>query len=143
MAIQKHVVPGYTAPVLAIWAETANINYFLKTPLVPAGQGTVTNKQAAVPSHTRRQYPGDPTPINVGGTVREFIHDPGRRSGNATPGKDFWLYSDVGLPGDEKRKFTYQGRITDLHAFLVGEVAMQVHLVGPSGARYVIDAPAP
>ena len=76
MSIQKHV---YDAEGNAIYAETANINYFLKTELVPAGEGTVVNKTANVSSFTRRRYPGDPAPSNVGATTREYLYDPGRR----------------------------------------------------------------
>jgi len=133
MAIQKHV---YDAEGNAIYAETANINYFLKTELAPASATGVVNKTANVSAYTRRRYPGDPTPSNVSATTREFLYDPGRRNGAATPGSPFIL--DDGL---EKRSFTYTGSFTDLHAFLVGDAAMDLRCYSPS-ASYDITAAA-
>lgn len=142
MATVKHKAGTSQVP-LFIWAETANINFFLKTPLAPVSAAGVTNKQASVSAHTRRQYPGDPTPSNVGASAREFIYDPGARNGSALPGKNFWLVADAGLPGEERRQFTYQGRMVDLHAFLVGQAKMQLELYGPTGKHYRIAAATP
>jgi hypothetical protein len=140
MAIVKHKAGSFSTPKLFIWAETPNINYYLKTNLVPATLEGVVNKQVSVGSHPRRQYPGDPTPINVAGSAREYLYDPGSRSGAALPGKNFILISDYGLPMEEKRQFTYQGRFVDLHAFLTANVDKQVYLYSPSGKRYIIDS---
>ena len=131
MSIQKHV---YDAAGNGIYAETANINYFLKTPLTPASAEGVVNKTANVSAFTRRPYPGDPEPSNVSSSTREFLYDPGRRNGNATPGKPFIL--DDGL---EKRAFTFTGPFTDLHAFLVGDAKMDFTVYSPS-ASYEITA---
>ena len=129
MAIQKHV---YDAEGNAIYGETANINYFLKTELAPAGAGTVVNKQANVTAFTRRRYPGDPSPSNVSATTREYLYDPGRRNGAATPGSQFILDDGV-----EKRSFTFTGPFLDLHAFITSDAAMDLALYSPS-ARYDI-----
>ena len=134
MSLQKHV---YDADGNAIWGETANINYFLKTELTPAGEGTVVNKTASVKTHNRRQYPGDPTPATIPLTTREYLYDPGRRNGAATPGKPFILDDGV-----EKRAFTFTGPFTDLHAFLVGDAAMDLTVFSPS-ASYKITVVAP
>ena len=131
MTIQKHV---FDLEGDAIYAETANINYFLKTELVPASAEGVINKTASVSAFTRRRYPGDPEPSNVSASSREFLYDPGRRNGNATPGQPFILDDDV-----EKRSFTFTGSFTDLHAFLVGDAAMDLKCYSPS-ARYDIAA---
>jgi len=131
MAIQKHV---YDAKGNGIYAETANINYFLKTALSPASAEGVTNKTASVSAFTRRRYPGDPEPSNVSASSREFLYDPGRRNGNATPGSPFILDDGV-----EKRSFTFTGPFTDLHAFLVGDAKMDFRVFSPS-ASYQITA---
>ena len=131
MSIQKHV---YDANGNGIYAETANINYFLKTPLAPASSEGVTNKTASVKAHTRRRYPGDATPANIPVSSREFLVDPGRRNGNATPGSSFILDDGV-----EKRAFTYTGSFTDLHAFLVGDASKDMRVFSPS-ASYDITA---
>ena len=132
MTIQKHVYD--VANGNAIYAETANINYFLKTELAPASAAGAQNKTANVKAYTRRRYPGDPTPSNIPQTDREFLYDPGRRNGSATPGNPFILDDGV-----EKRSFTYTGSFTDLHAFLVGDAAMDMKVYSPS-ARYDITA---
>ena len=61
--------------------------------------------------------------------------DPGRKVGSALPGFSFILDD-----GTEKRQFTLQGNVMDLHAYLVGELNAETKLY-TQGARYVI-APA-
>ena len=131
MSIQKHV---YDAEGNAIYGETANINYFLKTELLPASAAGATNKTANVSAFTRRRYPGDAEPSNVSASTREFLYDPGRRNGNATPGSPFIVDDGV-----EKRSFTFTGPFTDLHAFFVGDAKMDFRLFSPS-ASYDITA---
>ena len=131
MSIQKHV---YDLEGNAIYGETANINYFLKTELLPASAAGATNKTANVSAFTRRRYPGDSEPSNVSASTREYLYDPGRRNGNATPGSPFILDDGV-----EKRSFTFTGPWTSLHAFLVGDAAMPLTAYSPS-ARYDIAA---
>ena len=137
MAIKKHIAGG-TGFQVEIWAETANINFFLKTPLTPASESGVVTKQASVAAHTRRQYPGDPTPANVAANQREFMYDPGARNGSALPGKNFWLVKGIGTAGEERRQFTYVGKLRDLHAFIVGDAKYDLTLYGPTGKRYEI-----
>jgi hypothetical protein len=130
MAIQKHV---YDAEGNAIYAETANINYFLKTELVPAGEGTIVNKTTNVSAFTRRRYPGDPAPSNVSASTREFLYDPGRRNGSATPGNPFILDDGV-----EKRSFTYTGPFLDLHAFILSDASMDLTLYSQSATYDIV-----
>ena len=132
MSIQKFSPEGFK---LDIYAELANINYFLSTDLVPAGVGTVVNKTATVKASTRRQYVGDPTPINVSSGERIYMVDPGRKVGNALPGEPFILDDGV-----EKRQFTFAGNVVDLHAFLASDVKAETKLY-TTGARYVIPKP--
>tara|TARA_B100001142_G_C14068656_1_gene552614 strand:- start:168 stop:584 length:417 start_codon:yes stop_codon:yes gene_type:complete len=131
MAIQKHV---FDLEGNAIYAETANINYFLNTALAPASQGAVVVKQSSVKASTRRRYPGDSAPSNVSATTRDYLYDPGRRNGSATPGSPFILDDGV-----EKRSFTFSGPFLNLHAFIVGDAKMDLRLYSPS-ASYEIDA---
>ena len=126
MSIQKHI---YDAAGNGIFAETANINYFLKTPLVPASAGAVVDKTANVKAHSRRQYPGDMTPANVSFSTREYLYDPGRRNGAATPGSPFILDDGV-----EKRSFTFTGPFNDLHAFILSDAKMDLRLFSPSAS---------
>ena len=131
MTLQKHTLPNQKA---AIFGETDNINYFLKTALEADSVGSVVNVLQNVKAHTRRQYKGDPTPMNVPAHPRTVLFDPGRRNGSATPGKNM-LLSD----GTERRAFTYIGPWTEIHAFLVGEAKMDLAAYSES-ARYDIKA---
>ena len=132
MTVQKFAPEGFE---LEIYAEPANINYFLTTTLTPASVGAVVNKTATVKASTRRQYVGDPTPINVSGGERVYMVDPGRKVGNALPGEPFILDD-----GTEKRQFTFAGNVVDLHAFLSSDVKEETKLY-TTGARYVIPKP--
>ena len=126
MTIEKHTPAGTD---ISIWAETANINYFLQTALTPDSQTGVVNKTSAVKAHTRRRYAGDTSPSNVSGHSREFMFDPGRRNGAALPGEPFILDD-----GTEKRRFSFQGNVMDLHAFLKGDAKMDFTFYSPSAA---------
>jgi hypothetical protein len=135
MAIVSHTVQ-VAGNDLTIWAETANINYFLEGDLTPDSVDGPTNEQVGVSGHTRRQYPGDPTPVNVAGSNREFLVDPSRRSGNALPGKNFSLKA-YDVEGDllEHRFFTYQGTYRDLHAYLYTRCTFLTHLYNHTGGQ--------
>ena len=133
MTTQKFAPEGFD---LAIYAEEANINYFLTTPLTPASVGAVVSKTATVKASTRRQYVGDPTPVNVSGGERVYMYDPGRKVGNALPGEPFILDD-----GTEKRQMTFSGNVVDLHAFLLSDVKEETKLY-TTGARYVIPKPS-
>jgi hypothetical protein len=119
---------------IAIFGEPANINYFVKTDLEAASEGSVENKQAKVKEHTRRRFVGDATPSNVDPHDRDFLFDPGRRNGSAVPGRIFVLDD-----GTERRQFHFTGSVMDLHAYLVAEASMDLTLVSPS-ASYDITA---
>lgn len=140
MAIERFSLPGTDT---AIYAEPVNLNYFLNNDLTPDTAASATNKQATVKAHTKRQYPNDPTPSSVSASVRTYLVDPGRRTGNALPGNSFRVVGDAGLPGEENRQFTFSGNWLDVHALFVGDAAMQVYLYSPTGTRYVVDAATP
>lgn len=141
MAIVPHTVQVPAGQPVVIYAETPNINYFINGSLTPDSSDGVTNGQVAVSGHTRAQYPGDPTPMNVSGSTREFLIDPTRKSGNGLPGKSFVLAAfDAEGVLTEKRQFTYKGRWIDLHAFLSAEVSFQTFAYNNTGARYSMGA---
>ena len=141
MAIRKIVIPAAGGrEAFTLYAELANINFFIKAPLTPTDVQNFSNKSVAVKAHTRRRFPGDPAPINVSATSREFLVDPTRRSGNALPGREVVLVSDAGFPGEERRTFTLKGRWVDFHAWLVANAKMQIHAYNHTGAWSTIDA---
>lgn len=131
MTIQRHTIPDTES---AIYGETANVNFFVTTPLVADAAGAVVNRQSQVAAHTRRRFPGDESPVQVDTHPREWMQDPGRRNGAATPGKDMVLAA-----GGERRAFTYTGRWMDVHAWLVGDAAQDTTAYSES-ARYDIAA---
>lgn len=118
----------------SIYCIPANFNYFVKTPLVPDTEGGVVNKTSSVSAHQRRKYIDDPAPSNVNGHSREYMFDPGRKVGSSIPGFSFILDDGV-----EKRQFTLDGNVMDLHAYLVSDLSKDVKLY-TQGARYVIEA---
>lgn len=123
-----------TGKNFSVWCIPANFNYFVKTPLTPDSVEGVVNKESSVKAHTRRKYVNDPAPANVDAHSRQFMYDPGRKVGNAYPGFSFIL--DDGI---EKRQFTLEGDVMDLHSYLVGELNNETKLY-TQGARYTIDA---
>ena len=129
--IQQHTIQDGKA---AIYGETANINYFLKTELKADSEEGVINVSQTVKAHTRRRYKGDSQASNVSGHDRVTMYDPGRRNGSATPGKNMLL-----TDGTERRAFTYVGPWTQVHAFLVGDAKMDLMAYSES-ARYDIKA---
>lgn len=134
MAITKHTLEGTDA---AIYAETVNLNYFLKTPLEADSAAGIINVQSSVSAFTRRRYATDPTPINVSSHQREIMVDPGRRNGSATPGKEMILDDGV-----EKRSFTYTGPWVDVHSFLTTALKEGVTKCYSESARYDITVEA-
>jgi hypothetical protein len=133
MTAQKMTIPGGEVTIIG---EPNNINYFINTDLVPDSEANVVNRTSTVRAHTRRQYAKDPTAINVSQSNRTWLFDPGRRNGSAIPGNPFILDD-----GTEKRQFHYTGNFIDLHAFMVGEAAMDLTLYSQSAA-YSITAAA-
>lgn len=142
MAILSHTIEIPGGQPLVIYAETDNINYFVNGTLEPDAVSGPTNDQVSVSGGSRRQYPGDASTINVGGSSREFLKDPSRRSGSALPGKNFILKQIPETPSDpaELRQFTYKGRLIDLHAFLSAEAAFPMYLYSNRGTRYTLAA---
>ena len=128
-AIQKCTPEGMD---WSIWCIPANFNYFVKTDLVPDSEEGTTNKQSTVKAHQRRLYYNDILTVNVSSHSREFMVDPGRKVGSALPGYSFILDD-----GTEKRQFTTNATVMDLHAYLVSEVNAETKLY-TDGARYII-----
>ena len=116
----------------SVWCIPDNFNYFVTTPLTPDSDGGIVNSQSNVKAHTRRQYAGDLITMNVAAHTREYMIDPGRKVGSALPGFSFILDD-----GTEKRQFTLEGNVMDLHAYLVTELKKETKLY-TQGARYVV-----
>lgn len=120
----------------SIWCIPTNFNYFVKTDLTADSETGITNNQSTVKAHTRRLYYNDIIQVNVSSHSREYMNDPGRKTGSALPGYSFILDD-----GTEKRQFTTDANVMDLHAYLVGEVNAVTKLY-TTGASYVITPAA-
>lgn len=116
----------------SIWCIPANFNYFVTSPLTPDTVDGVVNKSTTVKAHYRKRFVGDLEGSNVKTHGRDYMYDPGRKVGNALPGFSFIL--DDGI---EKRQFTLDGNVMDLHAYLVSQLKVDVKLY-TQGARYDI-----
>ena len=127
--IQKCTPDG---AAFSIYCIPDNFNYFVKTDLTPDSAEGIVNKTSIVKAHSRRQYAGDIIKINVQEHPREFMYDPGRKVGSALPGFSFILDD-----GTEKRQFTLDGDVMDLHAYLQGDLKAETKLY-TQGARYTI-----
>lgn len=129
---------------LVIYAETANINYFLDVDLVPDGPGTATEETVTVSGYTRRQYPGDETPVAVSASARTYLSGLSRRQGAALPGKNFRLvaFDDDGAQLED-RQFTYVGTWRTLLNFLEGQIINRTHVYNHTGGTpVVLEVPA-
>lgn len=116
----------------SIWCIPANFNYFVTSPLTPDTVDGVVNKSTTVKAHYRKRFVGDLEGSNVKTHSRDYMYDPGRKVGNALPGFSFIL--DDGI---EKRQFTLDGNVMDLHAYLVSQLKVDVKLY-TQGGRYDI-----
>lgn len=121
-----------TGKNFSVWCIPTNFNYFVKTELTPDSVSGVVNKSTTVKAHQRRRYVNDPAPSNVQAHPREFMYDPGRKVGNTIPGFSFILDD-----GTEKRQFTLEGDVMDLHAYLLTELNNFTRLY-TQGASYPI-----
>jgi hypothetical protein len=128
---------------VVVWAETANLAFFI--PGTEAdGAGERANQQRNVAAHTRRQYHGDTSRVNVGAHQRDVIVDPGARKRNIIPGKPFTV-EQLNADGDvegEVRQMSFTGTLTNLVAAFDGAVAVPCQLRSPAGVPYLIAAAA-
>tara|TARA_B100002051_G_C16741289_1_gene644462 strand:- start:3498 stop:3914 length:417 start_codon:yes stop_codon:yes gene_type:complete len=125
-----------TGQNFSIWCIPANFNYFVSSPLTPDTEEGIVNKTSTVKAHTRRQYAGDLITMNVSAHSRTFMYDPGRKVGSALPGFSFILDD-----GTEKRQFTLDGDVMDLHAYLLTALNNETKLY-TQGARYIVTPTA-
>ena len=61
------------------------------------------------------------------------MYDPGRKVGSAFPGFSFILDD-----GTERRQFTLEGDVMDLHSYLLSQLNAETKLY-TQGARYTIN----
>lgn len=140
MAIQTFTTNMGTGTKLKIFAEPANLQHFVGNIEPDEADGPV-NFQVNSGGGSRRRYPGGPA-ISYSGSTKEYFKDPSRRSGNALPGRTFVLRQhgadEAAGEINERRQFTFVGRIIDLHAWLRSNAVVPCYLHTNTGARYLI-----
>lgn len=78
-------------------------------------------KTENVKGHSRRQYPGDPTPVSRPGGTRKVFRG-GRKTYNATPGRAFTMEEATLVNGKRKMvasQFTLQGSYRVLRKYML------------------------
>jgi hypothetical protein len=141
MAITKFTIPAASGrKSFDIYAEPANLNYFLKTALTPAEAAGVSNKSVVGKASMVRQYPGDPSAYNRPQVTRRVLIDPTRKSGNGLPGRSITLVSEPNTAREERRSFTLRGQWIDFHAWFSLEAKYKSFAFNNNGTRYSFDA---
>jgi hypothetical protein len=141
MGLERFTVAGVGGQQgFRLYAEPANINYFLKTALTPDAAAGPVDKQSIVKAHSRRQGPGDATPIGVSASSREWTLDASKRWGSGLPGRSIVLVGDMGLPGEERRQFTLHGDWNEFCAWLGSRAGMEIVAYNHTGAHVTIPA---
>lgn len=140
MAIQSFTTTMGNGGKLTVYAEPANLQYFVGA-IVPDSKLPPQTVPVEAAGGSRRKYPGAPG-VSYSGSTREILVDPGRKSGTALPGRPFVLREfgkneELGQV-NERRQFTFTGRVVDLHAWLRANAEVPCFLHTNSGARYLI-----
>lgn len=145
MAINAHTITGDDIRPFVIYAETANLNYFLTVPVEADAVAQPVLESYFRPAMSRRRYPGDPNPISVAGTTAVVLRDPGATNGSALPGRNFVMRERIddgdqglGEPG-EVRQFSFTGAVSDLVQYIRSNSDKRIDLYSPQGRRYRIN----
>lgn len=152
MTYKPHTVSSGVKP-FTLYGLTDNLNHFLDVTLTADVEAGPENIAVSRSGGTRRQYPGDPTPVGFSGSTAVVLRDPAARDGgSALPGRPVVFqsissFTDDGFPViDETRQFHLKGNIIDLHSFLTSNAAGPMRLISSRGKRYPIkfdEAAAP
>ena len=136
----KYVETNPTAgDELILWTiAPANLSYFIDIAaagLEPAASADVVvgATETKGGSSTVQRFPGDPNGFSRSNTSKIVMKNRTVRHGRALPGKSFILEDDT-----EKRQFTYQGDLKNLHALLVAHLKMEVKFTHFNGSWEII-----
>ncbi len=118
-----------------LYDKYGNLSFFADVTGLTDVTATETDKSSQVKAHTRGRFMRDPAPSSVGAFGRIFSSGI-RQSKGGFPGYTVTLVADEGLPGEERREFSYTGTLSALYAWLKAEAKLQVNMYGPTGAPY-------
>jgi hypothetical protein len=118
-----------------LYDRFGNLTFFANTSSLDDVTATATDKSSTVKAHSRGRFMRDPAKSSVSSFGRIFSSGI-RQSKGGYPGYTVTLVSDEGLPGEERREFSYTGTMSALYAWLKTTAKLQVNLYGPTGAPY-------
>lgn len=135
----RFTITGGRKPFKLFVTNPYNLNAWIKTPLQPDAAAGAFDRNVTVKSHSKRQYPGDSSTVNVKGVTLQRVVDPSRGSGAALPGRTIAI---KGLEGDSLewgvRRMTLLGAWIDFHAWWGENVAYDCIIYNHRGTSYKI-----
>jgi len=138
-------IAGPGGSVVAWASDTAALQSFFPN-AEPLSETLQPAREVSYAGYSRRQYPGDSTPVGTSGGTRQ-IYPERWLAGNTTPGTRFYCETKVtGSDGKSKtrrKQFTYQGAFGDLKAAARAQAVGAYVLRNASGAAYQIGVPPP
>lgn len=129
---------GARKAVTVYYNAIESLQWFLETTITEDESGDATYAQKSIPGHQRRKGPSDQAPINVTQSTATYLVDPSLKSGNARPGTEFTLATTSLSDTDEKRRFTYTGRFSDLFLVLAADIKYPTYLYVANGGRHTL-----
>lgn len=145
-AIAKHKIDSLQG--VFIWGKPDELDLFFNASVLSnVDKVDPAIRQSNMPTRSRRQYPGDTTPIRQGSHVRKWAAM-GDVNRVALPGRSFWIELPSTPAGVKpvkwfRRQFSIQGNFTSFrvkrHIYLVDGAVLR----SPSGKGYPVIAVPP
>ena len=138
---------GGQASAVKWYGRCANFNFFMTTEVEDEwlkNSAGVTKQTAKVKEHSRRRFPGDPSPINVKEQPegRQILYKANKRSGAALPGYTIVLATNPdtydGPP--ERRSFQVDGDWKEVIKYIESDAKIDVVVSTGRGASSVCKA---
>lgn len=137
----------FTGETVVIWGDPLKVGVLFPAADLRDDVDPVEVTQN-VKGHSRRQYPGDPTPVSRPGGERKVLKG-GRKTYNATPGRAF-TYEEATLVNGKRKmqasQFTLQGSYRVLRKYVLSisqapadDVAPEFILRSPNGVGTPLD----
>lgn len=135
---------GGQADPVKWYGRCANFNFFMTTAVDDEwlkNSAGVTKQTAKVKEHSRRRFPGDPSPITVNEQPegRQTLYKANKRSGSQLPGYTIVLATNPdtydGAP--ERRSFQVDGDWKEVIKYIESDCKIDVVVITENGASSV------